>query len=94
MSDYTTASSLLLAIVAGGALALALVTWSAADRLGDVRLRWIAAAFGIFFVKSCYSIYTIQVPVWHHELTELAGAVFDVAMVACLAAPLMRRGAQ
>lgn len=58
-------------------------------RLGDRRLRFIAAGFGVLAVKHAVSIYTIRVPVFHHEVTEMIGTVFDVAVVACMAAPIL-----
>lgn len=89
MSDLTTASTSFAAIVVAAGVALSLIIWQASTRLGDPRLRFIAAGFGILAVKNIVSIYTIQVPKLHHEVTEFIGAVFDVAMVACLAAPLL-----
>lgn len=93
MSNYTTASSLLAAVVMGAALALALVLWRSADRIADPRLRWIAGGFGIFAAKHAFSIYTIQVTVAHHEVTEMIGTAFDVAMIACMSMPLLLRRA-
>ncbi len=91
MSNYTLASTLFATVVLAAATALCLVMWRAASRLGDRRLRFIAGGFAILAAKSAFSIYTIQVPRWHHEVTEMMGAAFDVALVACMAAPFLLR---
>lgn len=88
MSNLTTASTVFATVVLAAATALGWMMWRAADRVGDRRLRFIAAGFGFLALKSIVSIYTVQTQVWHHEVAEMVGAAFDVVIVACLAAPL------
>lgn len=88
MSNFITLSTVFGFVVLTAATALAIVIWRASQRIGERRLRFIAFGFGILAIKSAFSIYTIQQAVAHHEVTEMVGTAFDVAMVACMAAPL------
>lgn len=91
MSDYTNVSTAVLATVAAAALGLALTMWVASNRLAQPKVRYVAAGFFVLFGKCLFSIYTIQVRVLHHEVFEMIGALFDMAMVVLMAAPFWMR---
>lgn len=91
MSDYTNVSTAVLAAVAAAALGLALTLWLASNRLAQPKVRFVAVGFFVLFAKALFSIYTIQVRFLHHEILEVLGSVFDMAMVLLMAAPFWMR---
>lgn len=91
MSDYTNVSTAVLAAVAAAALGLAVTMWIASTRLAQPRVRYVAAGFFVLFLKALFSIYSIQVRFLHHEILEMIGSLFDMAMVALMAAPFWMR---
>ena len=91
MSDYTNVSTAVLAAVAAAALGLAITMWVASNRLAQPKVRFVAAGFFVLFVKALFSIYSIQVRLLHHEILEMIGSLFDMAMVILMAAPFWMR---
>lgn len=91
MSDYTNVSTAVLATVAAAALGLAVTMWIASGRLAQPKVRFVAAGFFVLFVKCLFSIYSIQVRVLHHEILEVVGSLFDMAMVILMAVPFWMR---
>lgn len=66
--------------------------WRASNHVGNQNLRWIAGGFMFLAAKSAFSIVTIRHEVAHHEVTEMIGSTFDVAIVLSMAAPFFLRG--
>ena len=91
MSDYTFLSTTVVSVVAFAGAALAIVFWLAARRLDDKRLGYVSLGFVMLFMRGMFSIYSIQTQALHHEISELIGALFDIAMVAFFAAPFWMR---
>ncbi len=92
MSNFTTLSSLALAIVGAVSLALAIALWIASPRVGQMRLRLVSAGFFVLFIKSLFIIITIHSLGLDHEAVQTLDAVFDLAAVLLVASPfLMRR---
>lgn len=91
MSDYTNISTLALAVVAAAAFGLGITMWTAADRLAQPKVRFVAAGFFVLVAKCLFSIYSIQVRFLHHEVLEMIGGLFDLAMVVLMATPFWLR---
>lgn len=91
MADYTLLSTTVVTVVAIAGAALAIVFFLAARRIEDRRLYYVALGFGMLFVRGTFSVYSIQADGIHHEVSELLGAVFDMAMVTFFAAPFWLR---
>lgn len=92
MSALTLFSSTLVLIVAIVSFVLMVLTWTAAERTGHRKVRYVAAAFGVHFVKSAivaYGLFTVSIG---HEILEVVEAVFDALMIALLAIPFWARG--
>lgn len=66
--------------------ALALGAWR---RTGNRKLAFVAAAFGVFVVKSALTAYSLWTGLIDHEDLELAGAMLDVVVVVLLIAPFL-----
>lgn len=91
MASLTTFSSTLVLIVALVSFALMVVTWMAANRTGHQKVRFVAAAFGVHFVKSTIVSYGLFTGSIGHEVLEVVEAVFDFAMIMLLAIPFWWR---
>lgn len=91
MSDFTNVSTAVLATVAAAALGLAITMWVASNRLAQPKVRYVAGGFFVLFVKCLFSVYSIQMRALHHEVFEMIGALFDMAMVLLMAAPFWMR---
>ncbi|MFA5943903.1 MAG: hypothetical protein WC876_05500 [Candidatus Thermoplasmatota archaeon] len=97
MHDHLTTIAL---IALAGLLSLVLTTLAAGawHRTGNRKLAFVTAAFGVFFVKSTLTAYSLWSGLIGHEDLELAGAMLDVVIVLLLVAPflgglLLRRAA-
>lgn len=91
MSSLTTFSSTLVLIVALVSFALMVLTWIAANRTGHQKVRFVAAAFGVHFLKSTIVAYGLFTRSIGHEVLEVVEAVFDFAMITLLAIPFWWR---
>ena len=84
-------SSTLVLIVAIVSLVLMVLTWMASERTGHKKVRYVAAAFGVHFVKSSIVAYGLFTGSIGHEILEVVEAVFDALMIALLAIPFWAR---
>jgi uncharacterized membrane protein len=91
MSSLSTFSSMLVLVVAIVSLVLMILTWMAANRTGHRKVRYVAAAFGVHFVKSSIVAYGLFTGSIGHEILEVVEAVFDALMIALLAIPFWAR---
>lgn len=67
------------------------VTWMAANRTGHTKVRFVAAAFGVHFLKSTIVAYGLFTRSIGHEVLELVESLFDFVMVTLLAIPFWAR---
>lgn len=91
MATLTTFSTTLVLIIATVSFVLMLLTWMAANRTGHRKVRYVAAAFGVHFVKSSSVAYGLFTGTIGHEVLEVVEAVFDALMIALLAIPFWAR---
>lgn len=91
MSNFTTLSSVTLTIVGAVALALGLALWTASVRVGQMRLRFVAAGFFVLAVKSIVIILTIHQTQLNHEVVQSLDAVMDLVAVVLVATPFVLR---
>lgn len=91
MASLTTFSSALVLVVALVSFTLMVLTWIAADRTGHQKVRFVAAAFGVHFLKSAIVSYGLFTRSIGHETLEVVEAVFDFAMITLLAIPFWWR---
>lgn len=91
MPMLTTFSSVLALAVAIASFVLMILTWMAANRTGHRKVRYVAAAFGVHFVKSAVVAYGLFTGSIGHEILEVVEAVFDAAMITLLAIPFWAR---
>ena len=91
MSSLSVFSSTLVLIVAIVSLVLMVLTWMAAERTGHRKVRYVAAAFGVHFVKSSIVAYGLFTGSIGHEILEVVEAVFDALMIGLLAIPFWAR---
>jgi hypothetical protein len=91
VSNFTTISSLTLAAVGAISLALGFMLWMGSHRVGEPRLRWVAAGFLVMFVKSAFIILTIHSLGLRHEAVQTADALFDLAALVLVASPFIMR---
>ncbi|MEK6986227.1 MAG: hypothetical protein AABX89_07585 [Candidatus Thermoplasmatota archaeon] len=92
MSNFTTLSSVTLTIVGAVALALGLALWAASVRVGQMRLRFVAAGFFVLAAKSVIVILLIhQAAEIHHEVVQSLDAVMDLVAVLLVATPFVLR---
>jgi hypothetical protein len=89
--NFTTVSSLALAIVGAVSLALAMALWIGSTRIGQMRLRLVSAGFFVLFVKSVFIILTIHALGLEHESVQTIDALFDLAAVLLVASPFLLR---
>lgn len=85
MSAFT---SVLVGLLAAG---LALLALRARGRRGNRDLTFVAAAFGLFLVKSLFSAYNVLTHAVPHDAIELVLSLFDLAVLALIALPLLVR---
>lgn len=85
-------SSTLVLVVGIVSFLLMVLTWMAAERTGHRKVRFVAAAFGVHFVKSAIVAYGLFTGLIGHEVLEVVEAVFDAAMIALLAIPFWAQG--
>lgn len=79
-------------LVAALATTMAVIAFRAASRRGNPGLRLVGWAFVLFAVKNIFS--AVNVGFTHyirHDAIELVLSLFDLAILALLFAPLMRR---
>jgi hypothetical protein len=81
----------IVALAALVSLALTILTWMAAIRLGQGKIKFVAAAFGVHFVKSTIVAFGLFTGSLGHEVLEVIEAVFDLTMVTLLAIPFWAR---
>jgi len=74
-------------MVAVVSLTLTILTWRAAERTGQRKVRFIAAAFGVHFMKSTLVAILLSTNSLAHEAIEIMEAIFDLAMVTLLFIP-------
>ena len=91
MSDFTNLSTAVLSGVAVTAVGLAITMWVASNRLAQPKVRFVAAGFFVLFAKCLFVIYCIQTNLFHHEVLEMFGGLFDLAMVLLMATPFWMR---
>jgi hypothetical protein len=89
--NFTTISSLALAIVGAVSLALAMALWIGSTRIGQMRLRLVSAGFFVLFVKSVFIILTIHALGLDHESIQTIDALFDLTAVLLVASPFLFR---
>ena len=82
---------LVIAAVAALAATLTLVSLGAWRKNRNPKLLFLVAAFSLFFIKGLATAWAILYHRVAHEHLELIGSVFDLAIVALLVAPLLRR---
>lgn len=85
----------IIAAVAAVSLALTALAFLAWRRSGNRKLAFVTAAFGLFFLKSVLTAYSVRTDFIVHEDLELVGALLDLIVVVLLLAPfagsLLRR---
>lgn len=91
MATLTTFSSSLIVLVAAASSALMVLTWIAAERTGQRKVRFVAAAFGVHFLKSAIVAYGLFTASIGHEVLEVVEAAFDATMITLLAIPFWVR---
>jgi hypothetical protein len=91
MSNFTTLSSLTLTAVGAVSLGLAIMMWVASSRVGEPRLRWVAAGFLVMFTKSVVIILTIHNWGLDHEVVQSLDGAFDLAALLLVASPFFIR---
>ena len=91
MSNFTTLSSLILALVGAVSLALAIVFWVASNRIGNMRLRLVSSGFMVLCGKSLFIILTIHQFGLDHETVQTFDAVFDLIAVLLIVTPFLVR---
>lgn len=91
MPMLSTFSSMLVLLVGIVSAILMVLTWLAAARTGHKKVRYVAAAFGVHFVKSAIVAYGLFTGSIGHEFLEVVEAVFDAIMIALLAIPFWAR---
>lgn len=92
MVSLTTFSTVTVGIVALVSAVLMVLTWIAANRTGQRRVRFVAAAFGVHAAKSTIVAAMLVTRALGHEAIELIEAVFDLAMVTLMFIPFWTRG--
>lgn len=88
---YAGISSIISALVALLALALAVVTWMAYRRVGNRKIVFVSAAFATHAVKSVLVAFSLATAMFPHEMLEIIEAAFDLLMVVLLAIPFAAR---
>ncbi|MFA5860060.1 MAG: hypothetical protein WDA16_00045 [Candidatus Thermoplasmatota archaeon] len=83
----TSFSIWIVSMVAVVSLTLTILTWRAAERTGQRKVRFIAAAFGVHFMKSTLVAILLSTNSLAHEAIEIMEAIFDLAMVTLLFIP-------
>lgn len=91
LATLTTFSSSLVLAVASISFVLTILTWIAANRMGQTKVRFVAAAFGVHFLKSTIVAYGLFTRNIGHEVLEVVEAAFDFAMITLLAIPFLWR---
>jgi hypothetical protein len=91
MANFTTLSSLTLMATGAVSLALGLAIWTAHARIGEPRLRWVAAGFFVMALKSVFIILTIHSIGVEHEKVQSLDALFDLAALILVASPFFMR---
>lgn len=91
MASLTTFSSTLVLLVALVSAVLAVLTWMAAERTGHRKVRFVAAAFAVHFIKSAIVAFGLITRDIGHETLEVVEAVFDATMIGLLAVPFWAR---
>lgn len=86
-----TAATVVVLVVALIALALAVTAFRASARSGNVRLRFVGAAFSTLAFKGLLVAYSLQTGFIGHEHLELVSSLFDLAVVGLLVYPLLRK---
>lgn len=83
----TSFSVWIVSIVAVVSLTLTILTWRAAERTGQRKVRFIAVAFGVHSTKSALVAFFLSTNGLAHQAIEIMEAVFDLAMVTLLFIP-------
>lgn len=91
MSNFTTLSSVTLAALGAVSLGLAIMMWVASNRVGERRLRLVAAGFMVLCVKSVIIILTIHNWGLDHEVVQSIDSTLDLAAVVLVASPFFVR---
>jgi hypothetical protein len=91
MSNFTTVSSITLMAVGAASLALAALLWAASLRVGQPKLRWVAAGFGVLCAKSLFILLTIHTWGLDHERVQTVDALADLLAVVLVAVPFLWR---
>lgn len=91
MSNFTTLSSVTLSAVGAISLGLAIMMWVASNRIGDRRLRLVAAGFVVLCAKSVIIILTIHNWGLHHEIVQSIDSTLDLLAVVLVASPFFVR---
>jgi uncharacterized membrane protein YadS len=84
-------SGTVVGFVAVVSFTLMVLTWLAAKRIGQRKVFFVAAAFGVHFVKSVVVAIALVTGVLEHEVLEMVAAVFDLGMVTLLFIPFWVR---
>lgn len=91
MSNFTTLSSITLTVVGATSLALAIMLWTASVRVGQPKLRWVAAGFLVLCAKSMFIILTIHNWGLDHEQVQTVDSLADLLAVVLVAMPFLLR---
>jgi hypothetical protein len=86
IADASSLTSLVVGLIA---LVMAVLALRARGRSGNRKLLCVAAAFGLFVVKSVFSAYNVQTHAVPHDLIELGLSLFDLAIIGLLFLPFV-----
>lgn len=91
MPSITTFSTAVVTVVAVVSAVLTVLTWMAAERTGYRKVRFVAAAFFVHFVKSAIVAYGLFTQRIGHEVLEVVEGAFDLVMVTLMFVPFWSR---
>jgi hypothetical protein len=89
--EFGSLAPVVISIVGAVCVMLVIIGIGAWRRTGENRLLWLVAAFSLFAVKSFLNAWALTTGAIQHEHLELVSSLFDLAIVACIVAPLLRR---
>lgn len=93
MANFATLSSITLTAVGAVSLALGVMMWLASARIGQPRLRFVAAGFFVLLFKSLIIILTIHSLNWDHEAVQTFDSLMDLLALVLVASPFFMRSA-
>lgn len=91
MTNFAGITAVTITIVAAISFLIAVAIWVAAIRVGNPKIRWIAAGFFVMAAKSVLIAFALGTGFLQHEIIELVDAVFDLLVVVLVAAPFLMK---